>query len=348
MDFIKGLPKLASYDLIFMIVDQLTKYAILALMHKMIMSKQTAELLKDQVMSHFGVPDHIVSDCSHQFVSAAWREFMEKLVIHHSLSTAYHLQTDRQMEQVNQVVEQYLRMYCNYKQDDWVTWLPMAAFMYNNTVHSSIGVSPFFACYRWNLKLHPELLKQVGILDLKKSEFATRREEFTAYLQDQIQQAQGRAVAQYNQKRKDMEFRVGDMVYVNQKNWKTTRPSPKLDTCLVGLFPVLEHIGRWAYRLQLPTSLHIHDVFHVSMLEPKMTSSLPQHSEIEVTPPLPDEELEFEVEAIVVKRGHGRQLEYKVLWQGYPEEAASWEPVACLNCPDLIREYEDSEGGRRQ
>ncbi|CCF50883.1 hypothetical protein NDA10_001821 [Ustilago hordei] len=217
-------------------------------------------------------------------------------------STAYHPQMDGQMEQVNQVVEQYLCMYCNYEQDDWVAWLPMAAFVYNNMVHSSIGVSPFFACYRWNPKSHPELPKQVGILDPKKSKFATCREDFMVYLQDQIRQAQSRVVAQYNWKQKDMEFKVGDMVYVNRKNWKMARPSPKLDTHLV---------------------------------------------ELEVTPQLTDEELEFEVEAIVRKCRHSLQWEYKVLWQGYPEEAASWELVACLNCPNLIQEYEVSAGGRR-
>ncbi|SNX83216.1 related to Gag-pol polyprotein [Melanopsichium pennsylvanicum] len=347
MDFIEGLPKSEGYDSIFVVVDRLTKYAILTPTYKTITSEQTAKMLKDQVMSRFGVPEHIVSDRGQQFVSAAWKEFTDKLVIHHSLSTAYHPQTDGQTERVNQVVEQYLRMYCNYEQDNWVTWLPMAEFVYNNTVHSSIGVSPFFACYGWNPKSHPDLPEQVGVLDPKRKEFATRRKEFTEYLQEQIRYAQSRTVEQYNRKRMDIEFKVGDMVYVNRKNWKTARPSPKLDTRLAGPFPILERIGRRAYRLQLPASLRVHDVFHVSMLEPQRASSLPQRSTLEVTPPLPDDTLEFEVEAIVGKRKQGRQVQYKVQWRGYPKEAASWEPTDCLNCPDLIREYEESAGGRR-
>ncbi|SNX84754.1 related to pol protein [Melanopsichium pennsylvanicum] len=347
MDFIEGLPKLEGYDSIFVVVDRLTKYAILTPTYKTITSEQTAKMLKDQVMSRFGVPEHIVSDCGRQFVSAAWKEFTDKLVIHHSLSTAYHPQTDGQTERVNQVVEQYLRMYCNYEQDNWVTWLPMAEFVYNNTVHSSIGVSPFFACYGWNPKSHPNLPEQVGVLDPKRKEFATRRQEFTEYLQEQIRYAQSRTVEQYNRKRKDIEFKVGDMVYVNRKNWKTARPSPKLDTRLAGPFPILERIGRRAYRLQLPASLRVHDVFHVLMLEPQKASSLPQRSTLKVMPPLPDDTLEFEVEAIVGKQKQGRQVQYKVQWRGYPEEAASWEPTDCLNCPDLIREYEESAGGRR-
>ncbi|UTT89141.1 hypothetical protein NDA17_007627 [Ustilago hordei] len=52
-----------------------------------------------------------------------------------------------------------------------------------------------------------------------------------------------------------------------------------------------------------------------------------------------------EVEALIDKRSHNGTTEYKVLWRGYSEEAASWEPVENLNCPDLIQEYEVSEGG---
>ncbi|KAJ1590121.1 hypothetical protein NDA12_004315 [Ustilago hordei] len=63
-------------------------------------------------------------------------------------------------------------------------------------------------------------------------------------------------------------------------------------------------------------------------------------------PPLPDEDLDFEVEALIDKRSHNGTTGYKVLWRGYSEEAASWEPVENLNCPDLIQEYEVSEGGQ--
>jgi hypothetical protein len=48
-------------------------------------------------------------------------------------------------------MEQYLRSYINYRQDDWVKWLPLAEFAYNNSVHSSTGVTPFFAL----MGLHP-------------------------------------------------------------------------------------------------------------------------------------------------------------------------------------------------
>ncbi|KAJ1041193.1 hypothetical protein NDA10_003439 [Ustilago hordei] len=351
LDFIEGLPPSKkydskTYDSILVIVNRLTKFAILAPTHKTVTAKQTAVLLYGHMVRLFGYPDHMVSDQGRQFISGAWKAFAEQMGVKHSLSMAYHPQTDGQTERVNQVIEQYLRMYCNYEQNDWADLLDTAAFVYNNTVHNSIGVSPFFACYGWNPKAHPDIPRRLGVNDPGCFEYLMDGKEHCKYLQEQIREAQRRSVDQYNRKHKDIEFKVGDMVYINHRNWKTWRPTPKLDTRFAGPYPVQERVGRRAYRITLPANLRVHDVFHVSMLEPARTSSLPQHAEQPTIPSLPDEDLDFEVEALIDKRSHNGTTEYKVLWRGYSEEAASWEPVENLNCPDLIQEYEVSEGGR--
>ncbi|SOV07292.1 uncharacterized protein UDID_18776 [Ustilago sp. UG-2017a] len=346
LDFIEGLPPSRNYDSILVIVDRLTKFAILAPTYKTVTAKQTAVLLYGHMVRLFGYPDHMVSDRGRQFISGAWKAFAEQMGVKHSLSTAYHPQTDGQTERVNQVVEQYLRMYCNYEQNDWADLLDTAAFVYNNTVHNSIGVSPFFACYGWNPKAHPDIPQRLGVNDPGRFEYLMDGKERCKYLQEQIREAQRRTVDQYNRKHKDIEFKVGDMVYINRRNWKTRRPTLKLDTRFAGPYPVQERIGRRAYRITLPANLRVHDVFHVSMLEPARTSSLAQRAEQPTIPSLPDEDLDFEVEALIDKRSHHGVIEYKVLWRGYSEEAASWEPVSNLNCPDLIQEYEVSEGGR--
>ncbi|SOV03659.1 uncharacterized protein UDID_19105 [Ustilago sp. UG-2017a] len=345
LDFIEGLPPSRNYDSILVIVDRLTKFAILAPTYKTVTAKQTAVLLYGHMVRLFGYPDHMVSDRGRQFISGAWKAFAEQMGVKHSLSTAYHPQTDGQTERVNQVVEQYLRMYCNYEQNDWADLLDTAAFVYNNTVHNSIGVSLFFACYRWNPKTHPDIPQRLGVNDPGRFEYLMDGKERCKYLQEQIREAQHRTVDQYNRKHKDIEFKVGDMVYINRRNWKTRRPTLKLDTRFAGPYPVQEWIGRQAYRITLPANLRVHDVFHVSMLEPARTSSLAQRAEQPTIPSLPDEDLDFEVEALIDKRSHHGVIEYKVLWRGYSEEAASWEPVSNLNCPDLIQEYEVSEGG---
>ncbi|KAJ1588983.1 hypothetical protein NDA15_001170 [Ustilago hordei] len=252
LDFIEGLPTSKkydskTYDSILVIVDRLTKFAILAPTHKTVTAKQTAVLLYGHMVRLFGYPDHMVSDRGRQFISGAWKAFAEQMGVKHSLSTAYHPQTDGQTERVNQVIEQYLRMYCNYEQNDWANLLDTAAFVYNNTVHNSIGVSPFFACYGWNPKAHPDIPQRLGVNDPGRFEYLMDGKEHCKYLQEQIREAQRRSVDQYNRKHKDIEFKVGDMVYINRRNWKTRRPTPKLDTRFAGPYPVQERVGRRAY-----------------------------------------------------------------------------------------------------
>jgi len=61
------------------------------------------------------------------------------------MSTAFHPESDGQTEHINQVIESYLRSYCNYEQNDWATMLAMAEYAYNNSKHTATTISPFYA-----------------------------------------------------------------------------------------------------------------------------------------------------------------------------------------------------------
>ena len=67
------------------------------------------------------------------FTSKFWAELMGRLDVRLRKSTAFHPQTDGQTERVNQFLEQYLRQYCNYVQDNWYDLLPLAEYAYNNS-----------------------------------------------------------------------------------------------------------------------------------------------------------------------------------------------------------------------
>ncbi|EDN04910.1 hypothetical protein HCAG_08572 [Histoplasma mississippiense (nom. inval.)] len=54
----------------------------------------------------------------------------------------FHPQTDGQTERLNQVIEHYLRTYCSYQQDNWIEWIPLAQWAYNNAFHASIKMTP--------------------------------------------------------------------------------------------------------------------------------------------------------------------------------------------------------------
>jgi hypothetical protein len=68
-------------------------------------------------------------------------------------SIPFHPETDGQTEQINGIMEQYLRCYTNYLQDDWPAGLPLAEFASNNHASETTGLSPFFALYGMTLDL---------------------------------------------------------------------------------------------------------------------------------------------------------------------------------------------------
>ena len=113
MDFITDLPLSDGFDSIFVVVDQgLSKGVILIPCNKTVTALQTTNLLIKEVFKRFGLPDKIISDRGPQFAAAAFQEVMKALKIKHSMSTAFHPQTDGQTERLNQELEVYLRIFC--------------------------------------------------------------------------------------------------------------------------------------------------------------------------------------------------------------------------------------------
>ena len=107
-------------------------------------------LFQNNVFNRHGLPTKIVSDCGPQFAAKFTHELWKQLGITTVLSTAYHPQTDGETEWVNQEVEQFLRMFCNYHQDNWVDLLLFVEFSHNTWKHSTTGKSPFEILYGFN------------------------------------------------------------------------------------------------------------------------------------------------------------------------------------------------------
>ena len=150
MDFITQLPPSDNFDAILVIVDRFSKMSLFLKTHGTATSEDLANLFIDNVFSKHGLPDNIVSDRGTLFVSSFWTSLCKQLRISRNLSTAYHPESDGQTERINQILEQYLRMYVNYQQDDWCKWLSLAEFAYNNSTHSSTKQSPFQTIYGRN------------------------------------------------------------------------------------------------------------------------------------------------------------------------------------------------------
>src|SRR5258708_2723833 len=152
MDFIEQLPASEGFSTILVVVDCLTKQAIFIPSHDTVNAPQVARLFLTHIFSKHRVLSHVTSDCSSEFVLHFFCSLGKLLQMRLHFTLGYHLEGDRQMECTNQVLEQYLQVYTNYQQDDWVMLLPMAEFTYNNTMNVMTGVSPFFVNKDYHLE----------------------------------------------------------------------------------------------------------------------------------------------------------------------------------------------------
>jgi hypothetical protein len=255
------------------------------------------------------------------------------------LSLAFHPQTDGQTERVNQVLEQYLRCTINYQQDDWMEYLSLAEFAYNNTLHASTQQTPFFSNYGYHPKL--DLLSPSMHSNPAAEGFAKQLSELQAMLRLQLQTAQESYKATADKFRNEAPtFKIGDKVWLLRRNIKTKRPCDKLDYRRLGPFFIQKKINLVAYRLELSATMKVHPVFHVSLLEPYRESTFPGR----VQSPPPSVEIEnheeYEVDEILDSRRRWGKLEYLVHWSGYDINERSWEAAENLaNAPEKVQEF---------
>jgi hypothetical protein len=366
MDFIVGLPESSrkarekgqenergkecgkgrgrSYNAILVVVDRYTKAARYFKCRDTLGAVGLAEIIaRKLVLCGAGVPESVVSDCGPQFTAKLWAAFCYHLRIGRWLSTSYHPQTDGQTERQNQTLEQYLRTYDNYQQDDSVSWLPLAEFAYNNSVHASTGVTPFHA----ERMVYPnieegvrEILANGSVLDMPDAKArAEQMVELRAFLEKRWREATATQRKYTNRRTKPREFAVGDMVWLSAKNIRTKRLSKKLDHRFYRPYPVIGWVGKRAYCLKLLQDVgNIHDVFNPSLLEPydsdgRTAPKLPPPIEIEG-------QEEYELQANP-ESGYRRGVFcYLVKYKGYSLEESEWLPAKNLAyAQDLVREF---------
>ena len=307
-DFITNLPLSNGMDSILVIVDRMTKMSHFIPCLKSTSAPDFARPFIAHVVKLHGLPDSIVSDCGSIFTSNFWSTLASILQLDPRKSTAFHPQTDGQTERTHQTLETYLRIFVNHEQDDWFDLLPLAEFAYNNAYQESTKMSPFFANYGF----HPRFLAEFSPTPVPAAnDFASHLHEVHDRLVENVKKAQDISARYYDRKHKPIELKPGDLVWLNSSHLSTTRPSKKLDWKQLGPFKVLERIGLQAYRLELPPTMrHIHNVFHISLLEPYKPSSLTPHG---LPPPLPplyvkDDHEYFEIEDILDSRRMGPRI----------------------------------------
>lgn len=329
MDRIVGLPPSNGYTAIIVIVDRFSKMAKFFPTLETFNSADLADLFIREIVFNFGTPNDLVTDRGPEFASNLWGRICEKLEINRKLSTAYHPETDGQTERVNQVLEIFLRQYCNYHQDDWSSLLPAANYCYNSTPHSATQFSPFQVVYNYQPTVGSTHITELAEVQSKLTSAELRKE-----VKQNLIDAREAAEKQFNRKRLDLpNWKEGDLVMLSAKNWTTRRPSKKLDNKQLGPFKIIKKVSTHAYQLQLDEGMRIHDVFHVCHLGKVPQDRFPSRHQ---PPPPPVEingETEYLVEAIIGERRRAGKLEFKVRWKGFTSEEDTWEPLR--NIQDL-------------
>jgi len=143
VDFVMELPFSSGHDTVMTVVDSVSKQVYFILTHTIVTVEGAAKLFLHQVWKLYSLPKCIILDCGPQFIACFTRELYCLLGIKLASSTAWHPQTDGQMERVNQELDQYLQLFVNERQDDWYNLLPMAEFQHNNHIHSATQQPPF-------------------------------------------------------------------------------------------------------------------------------------------------------------------------------------------------------------
>jgi len=149
MDFIVGLPKSEGYTKIWVIIDRFSKMVHFIPLKTEEHIKELALTFVKEIWSLHGLPESIVSDRDTRFTSKFWTSLMQLLPVKLNMSTAFHSESDKQTERVNQTLEQYLRSNCTYQQDDWVSLLLFAEHAYNTSTSESTKASPLEINYRF-------------------------------------------------------------------------------------------------------------------------------------------------------------------------------------------------------
>ncbi len=247
-----------------------------------------------------------------------------RLGIKAKLFIGYHPQTDGQTKRANQNVERYLRSYCSYMQDDWSAWLPMAGFVDNNAISPSIEQSTFFLNkdFHSRMSFDPDSteyeITRARIEAGKAENISEHMERSLALIKQALARARVTMKEQADKHRKEMIYKIGDMMFLNSRNITTARPSKKLNDKMLEPFRILAEVGN-AYRLELPSIMKIHSEFAPNLLRLDSENPLEEQRHEPPDSIVVEDEDEWKVKDILNFRhyGRGKRLQYRVNWKGY-------------------------------
>jgi hypothetical protein len=298
------------------------------------------------------VPKKIVPDRGTQFTLRFWEKLYAALDTQLSFSSAYHPQTDGQIERVNQILEDMLRACALQYGRSWDKSLPYAKFSYNNVYQESPKMAPFEMSYGWRCQT-PLFWNEMGERRVFKPDILEEAEKQVRTVRQNLCVAQSRQKRYTNHRRRELSFEVGDFVYLKVspvRGLHHVKVWGKLTPRFIGPFKILEKRGQVAYQLELlPQLSSVHDVFHVSQL--KKCLLMPEE-QIPMEDLDAKEDLSYQEHPVKILETSERVTQNKrikmckVQWSHHTEDEATWEREEELKAkfPSFFSDQSKSRG----
>ena len=220
MDFVTGLLRTRrQHDAIRVIVDRLTKSAHFLPVSNDDPLDKLAQLYVEEIVRLHGVPISIVSNRDPRFTSRFWSSLQDAMGTRLHFSTAFHPQTDGKSERTIQTLEDMLRACVIEFKGRWDMHLSLMEFAYNNSYQSSIGMAPFEALYGRKF-CTPVCWDEVGERRLIGPELVQITLDKIQIVRDRLKIARDRQKSYADKRRRDLQFKVGDRVFLKVSPWK--------------------------------------------------------------------------------------------------------------------------------
>jgi len=269
IDFLCGLPPSKGFTVIMVVVDRFSKMIHLIPFKDIPNATQTAKAFIKHIYKLHGLPYDIITDRGSQFTSEFWQEFLFLLSVHSKIATTDHHETVGQVERCNSYIEQYLRCFSrSFYHDDWLDFLPLAEFAYNNSIHPSTNESPFFINYGFHPYMDEYTLLPTTNINHK---MVQKLAEGFNHVQDVLLRSQELYKRASDKKRMTAPtYEIDDLVWIQAPPSLNLESSSKLAPCKYGPYKVTNVLRNNNYEIDLknsPFPKH-YNVFHVSELEP--------------------------------------------------------------------------------
>ena len=258
MDFVSGYPLTQrKHDAVWVIMDRLTKSAHFLPIRLDYSMDRLTELYVSEIVRLHGIPLSIVFDRDPRFTSRFWKELQSAFGTRLNFSIAFHSQTDGQFERVIQVLEDMLRGCVLDFPRSWDRYIPLMEFAYNNSYQSSIGMAPYEALYGRRCRT-PMCWTELNEHKIIGPDLVKYIEEKVQIIQQKLKATSDRQMSYANLKRKDIEYEVGEKIFLKVSPWKKIlrfHKKGKLSPRFIGPYEVLERVGPVVYCLTLPLEL---------------------------------------------------------------------------------------------